>query len=311
MAARRPAGLLLISAIGLSWPRRSALSTPCFRAAWQPPLPCLDSRQLRVRGGEISSGSSAVAVFGTERAKQQAYYDVDGTLYDGTMAHCGWWFICALPSVYQRLSKAAQFCVALPYVGALAAVDEARAASCLGRLLVRGVRVSDALCAAEAVADGVLWHAYPEVIDLLLQQQREGHETILLSGNIEPLLSAIGARLNCGVIGTKMEVAGGRYTGNIVGPVCVLEGKRQKLLESMHPSQRARAAAERSGLAGVGNSVYDVPFLCEVPKAWVVRPSSRLRRIAEGKGWDLTLVRVKGSGVSRKSVKPKAKRFQV
>ena len=206
-----------------------------------------------------------------------------------------------------------QFCIVLPYVGALAVVDEAKAASCLGRLLVRGVRVPDALCAAEAVAHGILRHAYPEVINLLLQQQREGHETVLLSGNIEPLLSVIGARLQCRVVGTKIEVVRGRYTGNIVGPVCVLEGKRQKLLECMHPSQKARAPAERAGLIGVGNSVYDVPFLSEVPQAWVVRPSRRLRRIAEDKGWDLSLARVRGSGaeVSGAGLRPRRRLFQV
>lgn len=48
-------------------------------------------------------------------------------LYDGTMAHCGWWFLWALPSPTQRLSKALQFCMYLPYVGLLAACDEGRA----------------------------------------------------------------------------------------------------------------------------------------------------------------------------------------
>ena len=123
----------------------------------------------------------------------QAFYDVDGTLYDGTMAHCGWWFLWALPNPLQRAQKAIHFCVALPYVGLLAAFDEGRAAECLGRILVKGVGLEDARCASEAVAQGVLRHAYPEVIEHLQQHQRAGYETVLLSGNIEPLLSSLGA----------------------------------------------------------------------------------------------------------------------
>lgn len=182
-------------------------------------------------------------------------------------------------------------------------VDEGRAAGCLGRLLLRGVRASDAHCAAESVADGILSHAYPEVIEHLKRQQSDGRETILLSGNIEPLLWPLAARLRCRVVGTCMEEVEGCFTGNIIGPVCVLEGKRQKLLESMNPNVRARRVEERSGLVGCGNSIYDVPFLNEVPHAFVVRPSSRLRRIAIGNGWDLSFHDVKGSGVSLTSRK--------
>jgi hypothetical protein len=88
------------------------------------------------------------------------------------------------------------------------------------------------------------------------------------------------------------------YTGNVVGQVCVLEGKRQRLLEAMHPAHRSRTATERTGLVGVGNSVYDVPFLDEVSRACVVQPSSRLRQIAERRGWDLTFAAVRGTGVT-------------
>ena len=56
----------------------------------------------------------------------------------------------------QRVSKALQFCVALPYIALLASYNEAKAAACLGNLVLRGVTVEDALCASEAVAEGVM-----------------------------------------------------------------------------------------------------------------------------------------------------------
>jgi len=215
------------------------------------------------------------------------------------MAHCGWWFLWALPDRAQRVSKALQFCVALPYIGLLASYDEAKAAACLGNLVLRGVTVEEALCASEAVAEGVMRHAYPEVIQHLKTLQREGSATILLSGNIEPMLAALGAHLGSAVVGTTMESVRGRYTGKVVGQVCVLEGKREKLLAAINPIQRQRGAAERAGLVGVGNSVYDVPFLSEVPSTavWVVRPSQRLGKLADSRGWNLVFAKVRGTGV--------------
>jgi hypothetical protein len=152
------------------------------------------------------------------------------------MAHCGWWFLWALPDRAQRLSKALQFCFCLPYVGLLAAygesylqlsplsllhhcnlltasvtvcVDEGKAAKCLGNVVIRGVSTSDARSASEAVCEGVLRHAYPEVIQHLKTQQREGFDTILLSGNIEPMLAALASHLRCRVVATKMEEVDG------------------------------------------------------------------------------------------------------
>ena len=63
-------------------------------------------------GGEASTHASDPKTVGalkdgrqpTQTLKKEdgeagfAYYDVDGTLYDGTMAHTAWWFIVALPS---------------------------------------------------------------------------------------------------------------------------------------------------------------------------------------------------------------------
>ena len=125
------------------------------------------------------------------------------------MAHCGWWFLWALPDRAQRLSKALQFCFCLPYVGLLAAYDEGKAAKHLGNVVIRGVSTSDARSASEAVCEGVLRHAYPEVIQHLKTQQREGFDTILLSGNIEPMLVALASHLRCRVVATKMEEVDG------------------------------------------------------------------------------------------------------
>ena len=91
------------------------------------------------------------------------------------------------------------------------------------------------------------------------------------------------------------------YSGKVVGQVCVLEGKRHKMLSSINPTHRFRANVERQGLVGVGNSVYDAPFLEEIPpaSAAVVRPGRRLRHMARTKGWDhSSFAHVRGTGAS-------------
>ena len=261
---------------------------------------------LRLRGGGGGAPGTSVARLGIERPLLQAYYDVDGTLYDGTMAHCGWWFITSLRDPRQRICKVARFCAWLPFVGLLAAFDEGKAAACLGAVVLQGVSVADARAASEHVAEGILRHAYPEVIAHLRTLQRCGHEIVLLSGNVEPMLTGLGAHLRCRVVGTVMEQHAGQespgvdgmYTGRVVGDVCVLEGKRNRLLQTMHPDHRARGADERTGLVGVGNSCYDIPFLSEVQKAFVVRPSSRLGQVAKSQAWDSSsFAAVRGTGV--------------
>lgn len=160
--------------------------------------------------------------------------------------------------------------------------------------------MADAEVASVAVAAGILRHAYPQVIQHLRTHQQGGHQTVLLSGNIHPMLFALGGQLKSAIIATTMEASRGVYTGNVVGEVCVLEGKRRKMLHALNPVQLSRTAAERSGLVGVGNSVYDVPFLSEVPpkSAWVVRPSKRLRRVSDQRGWDTSFASVRGSGTN-------------
>jgi hypothetical protein len=118
------------------------------------------------------------------------------------MAHCVWWFICALPSPAQRISKALQvvqsllllpsvlehaqsvaeqctlllldlansvshlqFLVTIPAVGITAIVNEATAASALAMVALKGVSSDDAKLASRAISKGVSGRIYPEVLE--------------------------------------------------------------------------------------------------------------------------------------------------
>jgi len=226
----------------------------------------------------------------------QAFYDLDGTLYDGTMAHCAYWFCVALPSPIQRLSKAFQIIFFLPAIGIAAVYDEAVAAHILASITMRGVSEADAQIASKAVTKGVAGRAYPEVIEHLKTQQLQGKRTVILSGNIVPMIQDLAEQLSCEVVATEMELVGDRYTGKRLGKVCVKKAKRARMLEYLPDS--AKSSGSKLRVVGVGNSMADVPFLELVEEPFVVRPSRRLRRLAERQGWDLSLGNVRAKKMS-------------
>ena len=59
-----------------------------------------------------------------------------------------------------------------------------------------------------------------EVIARLRDHQSNGHVILLVSGWLAPSLELLGAHYKAdGIIGTKLEVKGGHYTGRIIPPV--------------------------------------------------------------------------------------------
>ncbi|KAJ1467467.1 hypothetical protein T484DRAFT_1986456, partial [Baffinella frigidus] len=273
----------------------------------------LSQRVLSLRGGgagntHASDPTTAGAIRDGRQPTQSlkgregeggfAYYDVDGTLYDGTMAHTAWWFIVALPSRMQRASKAIQMLLSLPLIALVAVVDESRAARLLAYIVLQGVTTRDAEVASEAVTHGIGRNSYAEVLEHLKEQQEKGRATTLLTGNVLPMVSHLGRTLGCTVVGTEVEQHKDRYTGHVRGEVCVGDEKRARHQESL-------PLIKDLHIVGVGNSMYDVPFLEASTSSFVVRPSSRLRRLATARGWDLSL-----SGVRARSQQVRARSQQ-
>ncbi len=155
-----------------------------------------------------------------------------------------------------------------------------------------------------------------QVLAHLRREQAGGRRrAALLTGSLEPLVGDLAARLGCGLVATVPALAppapapagpdggggggggGGVYTGRVAGGVCVHDEKRRRMLLAAAPRAGGGAGAVGGpGLAGVGNSMYDAPFLAAVDRAAVVRPGRRLRRLAAQRGWDLSLAAVRAGG---------------
>ena len=82
------------------------------------------------------------------------------------------------------------------------------------------------------------------------------------------------------VLCTELEVVEGRFTGEIVEPMCYGAGK----------IERARELAKREGFSlsdatFYSDSITDLPLLEAVRRPVCVNPDSRLRRVARRRHW--------------------------
>ena len=143
-----------------------------------------------------------------------------------------------------------------------------------------------------------------QVLEHIRREQAGGRRrAALLTGSLEPLVADLAARLGVGVVGTvpALAPAGRAYTGRVDGRVCIGEEKRDRMLAAAAAAGGGACGGVgggEGGLAGVGNSMYDAPFLAAVDRAAVVRPGRRLHRLAAQQGWDLSLASVRAGGGS-------------
>jgi len=96
----------------------------------------------------------------------------------------------------------------------------------------------------------------------------------------EPIAAAFGVEH---LIATEPQVAGGRFTGDVVGPPCMREGKIAHL--SLWLSRRGRTLGEFRQSWFYSDSINDLPLLSEVTHPVAVDADERLRALARERGW--------------------------
>ena len=122
---------------------------------------------------------------------------------------------------------------------------------------------------------------YPEARALVAAHRRRGHTVAVVSSatryQIEPIAADLGIPH---VLCTELEVADGKFTGDVVRPTCYGEGK-------LHA---ASGFATRHGIALADSYFYtdseeDLPLLEGVGRPRPTNPSRRLAAIAAARGW--------------------------
>ena len=123
----------------------------------------------------------------------------------------------------------------------------------------------------------------PDVAEVLRQHQAEGHLVVLVSGAFQELLACFGERLGVQhIVGTRLELNRGRYTGRAIKPPCFGPDKVTLLTKLL---EKRGLEVDLSQSFAYGDGIFDVPLLELVGNPVAVYPDSQLWDYASQKGW--------------------------
>ena len=124
-----------------------------------------------------------------------------------------------------------------------------------------------------------------DVVEILKQHKQSGHMVAIVSATYSELLEVVGQKLGVSnVIGTKLQVVAGRYTGKIIKPLCFGENKAKLLKEFI---QRNELETDCSSSFAYADSMFDIPLLKLVGNPAATYPDRNLRQFAERNTWQI------------------------
>lgn len=148
--------------------------------------------------------------------------------------------------------------------------------------LVAGQRVENVMDLCRSVVPALVRDRLNmAVVQEIRRHQRAGSQTWLVTASPRELATSIARELGMtGALGTQAAIAGGVYTGELVGGV-------------LHGARKADAVAALMAVEGLSpgdcsaysDSINDLPLLALVGSATVVNANSRLRQVARKNGW--------------------------
>lgn len=134
----------------------------------------------------------------------------------------------------------------------------------------------------EALEELINPYIYAEAALLIEEHLAAGREVVLVSASGEEIVRPIGELLGVtDIIATRMEVADGRYTGEIAF-YAAGEAKVERVRELA-----AKRGWDLTQSYAYSDSVTDLPMLGAVGHPTAVNPDRALRRAAEERGWDI------------------------
>jgi putative phosphoserine phosphatase/1-acylglycerol-3-phosphate O-acyltransferase len=122
---------------------------------------------------------------------------------------------------------------------------------------------------------------YREAITLVEAHRAAGHKLVIVSAasryQVEPVAQVLGIEEVCC---TRLEVIDGRFTGQIVAPLCYGEGKA---MAARRVTRRYKTSLQHSWF--YSDSSADLPLLRKVGHPVAVNPSDKLATHARANGW--------------------------
>jgi HAD superfamily hydrolase (TIGR01490 family) len=210
-----------------------------------------------------------------------AFFDVDGTITKTTILDPLIWYRRAHDSKYGFALFALGLLSRVPYY---LAVDRRSRARCNVVFYRRYAGLS--------AADLRHWHQrtfaenlqrtiFPAALDVIRDHRCKGHRIILVTGGLEWVMRPLAEFLQADeLIATHLAERDGTCTGAIDGPA-IADERKAELIRSLCKKNGIDAALSFA----YGNSLGDAPMLECVGHPVAVNADSRLRRLAEARGW--------------------------
>ncbi len=224
-----------------------------------------------------------------------AFFDVDGTLCDTTIAHYFRYFM------FRRLSPLvarlwypwflAKCCLYL----LLDKFDRERLNVVFYRNY-RGLPIAEITSqAADCFHDVIMPRIFPQGESCVAEHRNAGMRIVLVTGSLDFIVDPLRGRLGAhDLLAAGLSEAHGRFTGELIGPPIGGEEKARVM----------RVFAEKHGLDlahshAYGDSGADLPMLEAVGFPHVVNPDRRLSALATERGWPIHRWSVETQGADR------------
>ena len=123
----------------------------------------------------------------------------------------------------------------------------------------------------------------PNIVRRLAQHQAEGKTVVFVSGSFPALLTPIAQALNVShMLATRMIVKDGRYTGKVLAPRTIGEGKAEAIRGFLRKSRVSPDICH-----AYGDDISDFPMLASVGHPTAVLGGRGLEPLARQKGWEV------------------------
>ncbi len=124
-----------------------------------------------------------------------------------------------------------------------------------------------------------------EMLARVRQHRAEGHRIVLVSSAPEGFLQAVADTLEADeAVGTRFALADGRFTKEVVPPVCI--GQHKATLTQQRLAERGWRVDYDASYA-YADSITDLALLEMVGHPTAVHPDAALRRMALRRGWPI------------------------
>ncbi len=225
----------------------------------------------------------------TEDRETLAVFDFDGTLSKGHL-----WVGISRHNRQKRVNRLAIYKYLLSHLpfwwaSRLGLYDKEKNMEQWGEdmpSLFKGLSVEKAQQAFVWIIDNYFMPLMrPDMLRILKEHQQQGREVMLLSGMFREFLDLIGQRLGVDyIIGTRLEVVGGIYSGRIIKPLCFGKNKIQYLKEYIAQN---KLNVDLGGSFAYADGIYDAPLLEIFGHPVATYPDKELYQLALHNQWTI------------------------